>query len=116
MSSRKEKVVSFMLRLLSSMLGKIPLFKDIAITTVSLSKSLNELIKAYTTLSKMVIEDRESINDLYQHIGDLEQERIEFIVGKASPRDAMQAKIIQKDPTRIDVSWASGNSDKKKLN
>lgn len=46
-------------------LGRAPLFKDAVKAIANLTKTANELVKGYTQLAKMVIEDRKAINDIY---------------------------------------------------
>lgn len=103
-----SRIARFLLGIFSKALGIVPLFKDVVLAIANLTRSVNVLIKGYTMIAKMVIEDREAINDLYQHINDLQAERIESQLVEqqrtASRRD---------DSAQIDTSWAKG--DKKKL-
>lgn len=93
-------------------LVSVPLISDTILAVANLTKSVNELIKAYTQLAKMVIEDREAINDLYQHVDSLQQERIDAIFVKETQKAQVQ-QTRQNDLSAIDVSWSKG--DKKKM-
>lgn len=97
-------------------LGAVPLFKDIVFAVSNLTRSVNDLIKGYTQLAKMVIEDRDAINDLYQHVNDLQQDRIDAMLLEGSSSEApatTSPPVRPKDPSRIDTSWSEG--DKKKM-
>ena len=53
------------MKMFDKLLGKAPLFKDTIVAIGNLTKTANELVKGYTQLAKMVIEDRKAINDIY---------------------------------------------------
>lgn len=95
-------------------LGRIPLFRDCVLAISNLTRNLNELIKAYTQLAKMVIEDREAINDLYQLHAELQDEKLRTFgnsLQKTQPQQ--QPQQTRQDPSRINTEWSE--SDKKKV-
>ena len=114
-----QKIAAFVFgaarRVGNKVLGAIPLFKDIVVAVSNMSRSVNDLIKAYTQLAKMVIEDRDAINDLYQHVNDLQQDRLDSLMleSTSSAPSSSVSPVHTKDPSRIDTSWSQ--ADKKKL-
>jgi hypothetical protein len=57
------------------LLKQAPIFKDTVLAIGNLTKTLNDLVKGYTQMAKMVIEDRKAINELYEMHTELLLER-----------------------------------------
>jgi hypothetical protein len=84
---------------------------DVVLSIKNLTKTLNDLVKAYTQVAKMVIEDREAINELYQLHAELQEERLRAL-GAAQPKPVVP-HTRSADPSRINTEWSE--SDKKKM-
>lgn len=93
-------------------LGRIPLFMDVVLAIKNLTKTLNDLVRAYTHVAKMILEDREAINDLYQLHAELHDEQLRRLGDStASPAKPVMQRPV--DQSRVNTDWAE--SDKKKM-
>jgi hypothetical protein len=63
------------MRMFDKLLKQAPIFKDTVLAIGNLTKTLNDLVKGYTQMAKMVIEDRKAINELYEMHTELLLER-----------------------------------------
>lgn len=99
------------------LLGELSLFKDVVLAIANLTKTVNDLVKAFTQLAIMINEDREAIDELYQHLYSMQDEKLEKIVAETTKASVQPQRSVTglKDPARIDTSWAE-NSKKKLVN
>lgn len=106
-----ERLLAVHNRLSNRILGRVPLFKDTVLAISNLTRTLNDLVRAYTQLAKMVIEDRDAINDLYALHAELQDDRLRALGASATQK--VSAPQRPSDPSRINTDWAE--SDKKKM-
>lgn len=91
-------------------LKKSSLFKDTVLAIGNISKTVNDLVKGYTQLAKMVIEDRQAVNDLFALHSDmlLERESRERVVTPVKPAS-------QKSSLEVGPMFAERENEKKKV-
>lgn len=107
------------MRMFDKLLKQAPIFKDVVLAIGNLTKSVNDLVKAYSQVAKMVVEDRQAINDLYNLHAELILER-----ARAAKKDELQpsrddfVKKVVEPSVDIDVSepWDVDDKKKKEMN
>jgi hypothetical protein len=92
------------MKMFERLLKQAPIFKDTVLAIGNLTKTANDLVKGYTQLAKMVIEDRKAINELYEMHTEILLEKELRARGKVNNNITVKGPVVDTQFIEEEVS------------